>query len=95
MDNREAHYYLEELQRMMTQHRDIFTEEFVCANGMAIQALEKERKKGKWIPVTNGRGGYECDKCHNYAPSYQDGVEWLSKFCPNCGSPMEVEEENG
>lgn len=44
---------------------------------------------GKWIPVTNGRGGFECNKCHNYAPSYQDGVEWLSDFCPNCGARME------
>lgn len=41
MNNREAHFYLEELQRMMTQHRGIFSEEFVCANGMAIQALER------------------------------------------------------
>ena len=40
MNNREAHFYLEELQRMMTQHRGIFSEEFVCANGIAIQALE-------------------------------------------------------
>lgn len=40
MNNREAHFYLEELQRMMTQHRGIFSEEFVIANGMAIQALE-------------------------------------------------------
>ena len=40
MNNREAHFYLEELQRMMTQHRCIFSEEFVRANGMAIQALE-------------------------------------------------------
>ena len=45
-------------------------------------------KTGKWIPVTNGRGGFECNKCHNYAPSYQDGVEWLSDFCPNCGARM-------
>lgn len=41
MNNREAHCYLEELQRMMTEHRGIFSEEFVCANGMAIQALEQ------------------------------------------------------
>ena len=40
MNNRAAHFYLEELQRMMTEHRGIFSEEFVCANGMAIQALE-------------------------------------------------------
>lgn len=51
MNNREAHFYLEELQRMMTQHRDIFTEEFVCANGMAIQALEKAQEQ-RWIPVS-------------------------------------------
>lgn len=51
MNNREAHYYLEELQRMMTQHRGIFSEEFVCAIGMAIQALEKAQEQ-RWIPVS-------------------------------------------
>ena len=51
MNNREAHFYLEELQRMMTQHRGIFSEEFVCANGMAIQALEKAQEQ-RWIPVS-------------------------------------------
>lgn len=53
MNNREAHYYLEELQRMMTQHRGIFSEEFVCANGMAIQALEKAQEQ-RWTPVSEG-----------------------------------------
>lgn len=51
MNNREAHFYLEELQRMMTQHRGIFSEEFVCANGMAIQALEKAQEQ-RWIPIS-------------------------------------------
>jgi len=46
-------------------------------------------KKGKWIPITNGRMGFECNQCRNYAPSYQNGVEWLSDFCPNCGARME------
>ena len=58
-----------------------------------MQTIEPERKKGMWIPVTNGRGGFECDQCHNYAPSYQDGVEWLSGFCPNCGAEMTEESE--
>lgn len=63
-------------------------------NGRIREAIEqlpsaqKERMRGRWVPVTNGRGGYECDQCHNYAPSYQDGVEWLSDFCPNCGADM-------
>ena len=49
-------------------------------------------KHGRWEPVTNGRGGFECSICHSYAPSYQDGVEWLSLYCPNCGAKMNTEE---
>ena len=58
-----------------------------------MPSAQLERKKGEWIPVTNGRGGFECDQCHNYAPSYQDGVEWLSGFCPNCGADMRGEQD--
>lgn len=43
---------------------------------------------GNWIPVTNGRGGHECSRCHQYAPSYQAGNEYLSRFCPACGCYM-------
>jgi len=52
-----------------------------------------ERPKGKWIEVTNGRGGHECSNCHAYAPSYMSGDEHLSDFCPNCGADMRGEEE--
>ena len=51
------------------------------------------KQHGRWKPVTNGRGGFECSVCTNYAPSYQDGVEWLSRFCPNCGAKMDEVEE--
>lgn len=43
-------------------------------------------RSGKWIPVTNGRGGSECNLCHAYAPSFQSGAEYKSPFCPNCGN---------
>ena len=73
--------------------QDCYMDEARQALDMAIKVLEEpERKRGKWIPVTNGRGGFECDRCHCYAPSYQDGVEWLSAFCPNCGCRMEGDE---
>ena len=49
----------------------------------------REQKVGKWILVTNGRGGHECNLCHSYAPSYQNGSEHLSKFCCECGAKME------
>ena len=58
------------------------------ALGMAIKALDQEPKTGHWIEVTNGRGGHECDICHKYAPSYQDGDEYLTNYCPNCGAKM-------
>ena len=50
-------------------------------------------KRGRWIPVTNGRSGHECDQCHNYAPSYQTGEEHLSDFCPSCGADMRTAEQ--
>ena len=46
---------------------------------------------GKWIPVTNGRGGSECNLCHAYAPSYQSGAEYNSPYCPHCGAKMDGE----
>lgn len=55
----------------------------------AVKELPTAEKTGKWIPVTNGRGGHECDQCHEYAPSWQTGEERLTNYCPNCGARME------
>lgn len=70
---------------------------FTCksseARAIAIKAL-KRQKTGKWIPVTNGRGGHECSECHSYAPSYQSGDEMLANYCPNCGAKMEVKDDD-
>ena len=54
-----------------------------------LDDLPTAEKKGKWIPVTNGRGGHECDQCHEYAPSWQTGEEHLTNYCPNCGCRMD------
>ena len=56
--------------------------------------IEPEVRLGRWIAVTNGRGGHECNQCHNYAPSYQTGKEHLSDYCPNCGARMDGGAEN-
>ena len=53
-----------------------------------LPSAQPERKTGRWISVTNGRGGHECDLCHNYAPAWQTGEERLTDFCPNCGAYM-------
>lgn len=58
-----------------------------------VEEMKQEQKIGHWIEVTNGRGGHECDVCHDYAPSFQNGNEYLSAFCPNCGAKMAETEE--
>ena len=58
-----------------------------------VVVSQLERKSARWIPVTNGRGGHECSRCHDYAPSYQSGDEYLAKYCPNCGAKMEGDIE--
>ena len=58
-----------------------------------MPSAQPERKTGRWIPTTNGRGGHECSRCHEYAPCYQDGSEHLSTFCVLCGAKMEEGEQ--
>lgn len=62
-----------------------------CAEYTIIKlmpTIKPEVRHGRWIPVTNGRDGHECDQCRNYAPSYQTGKEHLSDYCPMCGAKM-------
>ena len=40
----EAHSILEDMQRIMTQYRLLFTDEMIKANGLAILALEEQIK---------------------------------------------------
>lgn len=63
------------------------------SEAIKVLSAQPERKKGKWIDVTNGRGGHECDECHNYAPAWQTGEERLTDFCPNCGADMKGEDD--
>ena len=54
---------------------------------LAIVALQNIRSRGKWVYTNYSSdkvGVFVCDKCryntlHNY-----------TKFCPNCGSEMEM-----
>lgn len=56
--------------------------------------FSQEPKTGHWIEVTNGRGGHECNICHEYAPSYRSGDEYLTKYCPDCGCRMVEPQES-
>lgn len=41
---------------------------------------------GNWIPSENR---HECSYCHDVAQVLINGVELLSKYCPNCGARMD------
>lgn len=69
------------------------TEEDIQAYIDVAPSVKPKPKIGRWIEVTNGRGGHECDLCHEYAPSYQSGDEHLSQYCPNCGAKMTESED--
>lgn len=90
----------EELAKMICDEICYYKEVVVNADslddlceGCLIKKMKHGRPTGRWVPVTNGRGGHECDQCHNYAPSWATGEERLTKFCPNCGCRMEGGEE--
>lgn len=82
--------FLSQIEYQYMEH-DITRAEYMNLEDRLLQqpaADVVEVKHGKWIPVTNGRGGHECDQCHEYAPSWATGEEHLTNFCPNCGAKM-------
>ena len=47
------------------------------------------QKHGYWIRTIDGR--HECSICHMDAPSFRDGTENKSPYCPLCGTRMNEE----
>lgn len=63
---------------------------------MAIEALEQEPKRGKWIDKGDFYVCSECGKRMTYAvlgPEFSRAYAFMSDYCPHCGSPMEVESD--
>lgn len=63
---------------------------YVTADGYAaLAALDgvvlQERKTGKWVHLPNVWGVVFCSEC-NYDLRIND-----TKYCPNCGAEMEVD----
>ena len=72
-----------------------------------VEELKQERPKGKWIKMSDSDGVYwACSECgenlprvDHFDPQFDLFPKLKSidktKYCPNCGSPMEGEEDNG
>lgn len=67
---------------------------YLCDGIEECDAVEPERKKGRWIGQDDGAYyPVECSECHKepLLDTYGDYV--FSNFCPNCGSYNGGEEE--
>jgi hypothetical protein len=72
--------------------------DYVNAMQMAVEALERESKTGRWIKYGVPRCGeqhYQCTSCGYYINFGQWGELYTKefKYCPCCGIKMEVEDD--
>lgn len=57
-------------------------------------------RHGRWISWEDADNcipspnRHECSVCHDAAQVLVNNIELLSHYCPNCGSKMDLEEEN-
>ena len=56
----------------------------------AAPTIEPERKKGKWLELTNGNHTYVCSVCGRMLVNITDGKNNVAKNYPycNCGADM-------
>lgn len=59
------------------------------ALGMAIEALEQEPKRGKWVDDDNSFYA-NCSECGYQIDTHEE--RGYHNFCSNCGARMESEE---
>lgn len=93
MTNEAAHYILENLQRIYTQYRELYSEDLIEANELAILALEKciENESINNTKVTKfgywgeGNRRQPCSVC-----AYRGNKSWA--YCPACGAKMRSEK---
>lgn len=88
MTYEEAHGYIEDLQRILTQYRFMFSREIAEANGKAIEALEKQIPK-KPLLVPDGKSKIHTFKC----PTCGQAMYRVRLFCDDCGQAIDWSDE--
>lgn len=73
----------------------------VVADFEEIPAADVESvRHGRWISWEDADNcipspnRHECSVCHDAAQVLVNNIELLSHYCPNCGSKMDLEDED-
>lgn len=75
---------IEDLQRIMTQHREAYSKKLIEANGQAISALEKQIPKR--VIHTQNHHQHFCSTCHH-------PIKVGRKYCGSCGQALKWGEK--
>ena len=77
----------------IVQLRDPLYEACYEALEMAIEALQQEPKRGKWLDDNNSFNSFyaNCSECGYQMDKHEE--RGYHNYCPNCGARMESDEE--
>ena len=104
MTNEAAHVILENLQRIYTQYRELYSEDLIEANGLAILALEKQIPKkpqrkitdyscpGNWVDVCPTCGRKLVERVTTEDKSYPIQYN-MTNYC-RCGQKLDRSQKN-
>lgn len=77
----------------------VWTPQRVKTLVMRIPAADVEpMRHGRWIQppwIYYGAKQYVCDQCKDDEYWRKRSLNYKEKYCPNCGSKMDLEGENG
>lgn len=102
MTREEAHDYLEDVQRLITQWRHLFPEKLIEANGQAILALEQPEiircKECKWFAQSNNSKypeDYHCSYDNSDFSTNHEGFCYNARRREDGQAILALERDNG
>ena len=97
MNFENAHFYIEDLQRILTQYRHLFSNDIIEANGKSLEAVEKQIPKKPFMAPMPGFDGevashLSCPGCKMAVVNVWN-TDYKPLYCCNCGQRFDWSKE--